>query len=333
MTIKKSRIAVIGDGAWGTTLAVLLSKNGHAVTLWSVFPEHVKELKRLRVNKKFLPGIRIPAGITFSDDLKGSVENNNIIVLAVPSQYLSATLKRIRKTAYQGKPFVSVVKGIDTKTFLTMTQLIVKELGRVRTAVLSGPTIAIEVARGIPSTAVAASKDARLARQVQDVFSSKTFRIYTNRDVLGVELCGSVKNVIALACGICDGLGFGTNTKAAVLTRGLVEMSRFGKVLGAVSGTFTGLAGMGDLATTCFSPDSRNRSVGYQLGRGRSIKSILASMDSVAEGVVTAKAVHSLARRLKIDMPITAAVYQVIYGHQDPRKAVASLMGRGLKAE
>ncbi len=333
MTEKSVPISVIGDGAWGTTLAVLLAENGHKVTLWGAFPDYLKKISHSRINQKFLPGIVIPKGVVFESDLEMAVTASDVIVFAVPSQYLTATLQKIKKFDYAGRSFVSVVKGIDTKTFLTMAQLIEKELGKVKVAVLSGPTIAIEVARKVPTTAVSASKDARFARQVQALFSCATFRVYTNSDVLGVELCGSVKNVIALACGICDGLGFGTNTKAAVLTRGLVEMMRLGKALGADSKTFTGLAGLGDLATTCFSPNSRNRSVGYELGKGRKIKDILASMDAVAEGVVTAKAVYRLAQKLKIEMPITAAVYQVVYNQKNPQKAVAGLMGRTLKSE
>ena len=327
------RTAVIGDGAWGTTLAILLAENGHPVTLWGAFPDYVREVQHSRLNKKFLPGIKLPPSITLTSDLQAAVENNDMVVLAVPSQYLTVALKKIKRCDIAGKSFVSVVKGIDTKTFLTMSQLIKKELGNVDVAVLSGPTIAIEVARKIPTTAVSASRNKRLAKQCQEIFSSRTFRVYTNQDVVGVELCGSVKNVIALACGICDGLGFGTNTKAAILTRGLVEMTRLGRKLKADPKTFIGLAGMGDLATTCFSPNSRNRSVGCELGKGRVIKDILSSMDSVAEGVVTVKAVHFLARKLKIEMPITAAVYQIIYGHKDPHKAVAALMGRTLRSE
>ena len=333
MATRSVHISIIGDGAWGTTLAVLLAENGHKVTLWGAFPAYLEKVRHSRVNAKFLPGIRIPKTVVLTPDLKTAVGGSDLIVLAVPSQYLTSTLKKIKKLDLAGKSFVSVVKGVDTRTFLTMVQLIEKELGKVKTAVLSGPTIAIEVAKKVPTTAVSASRSTRLAEQVQEVFSCPTFRVYTNPDVLGVELCGSVKNVIALACGICDGLGFGTNTKAAVLTRGLVEMTRLGKALGADPRTFTGLAGLGDLATTCFSPNSRNRSVGYELGRGRKIKDVLASMDAVAEGVVTAKAVHLLAEKLRIEMPITSAVYQVIYKGKDPQKAVAGLMGRTLKSE
>ncbi len=331
--ITPAKIAVIGDGAWGTTLAILLSHNGHHVTLWGAFPDYVDQIRKSRINKKFLPGIRIPEPVVVTAGLKDAVEANDVIVLAVPSQFLATTLKKIRRCDIAGRSFVSVVKGIELKTFNTMSQLIVEELGDVDVAVLSGPTIAIEVARNIPTTAVAASRNPRLAAHVQALFSSPTFRIYTNNDILGVELCGSVKNVIALACGICDGLGYGTNTKAAILTRGLVEMMRLGKKMGADPATFTGLAGLGDLATTCFSPNSRNRSAGAEIGRGRAVKDVLASMDAVVEGVVTSKSVHRLAQKLGIEMPITTAVYQVLYARKDPLKAVAGLMARSLKSE
>lgn len=333
MSIKKQAIAVIGDGAWGTTLAVLLAEKGYPVTIWGAFPEYVLQVSKSRENTKFLPGIQIPPSVRFSADLASALSVSEIVVLAVPSQYLSGVLKNIKTHSIKGKSFVSVVKGIDPSTLMTMSEMITRELGRIPLAVLSGPTIAIEVARKIPTTAVVACKDDVLAAKLQEIFSCGHFRIYTNNDVRGVELCGSVKNVIALACGICDGLGFGTNTKAAILTRGLVEMTRLGKVLKARSATFVGLTGLGDLATTCFSPSSRNRTVGYELGRGRSIKDILASMDSVAEGVQTAKAVHLLAKKLKIEMPITEAVYNVVHQGKPAHKIVRDLMSRSLKRE
>ncbi len=333
MPSKKYSIGVIGDGAWGTTLAVLLAEKGYPVTVWGAFPDYVHQVSKTRENVKFLPGVRIPPTVCFSSELEHVLAVAEMVILATPSQYLSGVLKQIRKCQYKGKPFVSVVKGIDPATLMTMSQVIKQELGNIPLAVLSGPTIAIEVARKIPTTAVIACKDHVLAKELQQIFSCGHFRIYTNDDVRGVELCGSVKNVIALACGICDGLGFGTNTKAALLTRGLVEMARLGKILKARPETFVGLTGLGDLATTCFSPNSRNRSVGYELGKGRTIKDILASMDSVAEGVLTAKAVHGLAKKLKIEMPITEAVYKIIYKGKSAQKIVHDLMSRTLKRE
>ena len=326
-------VTVIGDGAWGTTLAILLAEKGAPVTLWSAFADQVTAIGKAGVNEKFLPGIKIPASIQITADLKEAIRAGELIVLAVPSQYLQSVLRSMSRHDLKGKSFVSVVKGIDIKTLFTMSRLIEQELGKVRLAVLSGPTIAIEVARHIPTTAVAASRNKAFAQRVQAIFSCSYFRVYTNDDVLGVELCGSIKNVIALACGVCDGLGFGTNTKAAILTRGLVEMARFGRALGAKPDTFMGLAGLGDLATTSFSPNSRNRTVGEALGKGRTLAEILGGMDAVAEGVGTAKALHKAAKKIGVDMPITDAVYKIIQGRQAPGKTVAALMSRSLKSE
>lgn len=333
MKKKGVSIGVIGDGGWGTTLAKLLAEKGYRVTLWGPFPENIRQMQKTRLNEKFLKGIPLPKSLNYSADLGEVVNGNSHLVLAIPSQYLFSILKQVRKFPYRGKVFVSVVKGIETKTFLTMSELIMKELGQVPIAVLSGPTIAIEVARQIPTTAVISSRDKMLMEELQEIFSCDYFRIYTNSDVMGVELCGSVKNVIALACGVCDGLGFGTNTKAALLTRGLVEMTRLGRAMQADPSTFMGLTGLGDLATTCFSPNSRNRYVGSELGKGRKIKQILKSMDAVAEGVVTAEAVYKLSRKLRIDMPITEAVYKIIYKGRPAKAVVKDLMRRSLKSE
>jgi glycerol-3-phosphate dehydrogenase (NAD(P)+) len=275
----------------------------------------------------------IPDGVLFTADLKTAIEPADIVILAVPSQYVAGVLQRIKKLSYKGKLFVSVIKGLELKSFMTMSQLIQKEFGKVTFAVLSGPTIAIEVAHKLPTTAVVACAKAKVATELQNIFSCDHFRVYTNSDVIGVELCGSVKNVIALACGVCDGLGLGSNAKSALMTRGLVELTRLGKAFKAKPETFVGLAGLGDLATTCFSPNSRNRTVGQELGKGRSIKEILATMDAVAEGVVTTKAVHQLARKLNIEMPITRAVYEMIYQNKPAQKVVADLMMRALKQE
>ena len=326
-------VGIIGDGGWGTTIAKLLAEKRYPVTVWGPFPQHIRTLERTRENRKFLPGIKLPRGIAFTADLEKLISENDYLVVAIPSQYLSKVLKDVKKYPYRGKTFVSVIKGIENETFLTMSQLIEKELGSVSLAVLSGPTIALEVARRIPTTAVIASGDVNLMAELQKMFSCDYFRVYTNSDVLGVEVCGSVKNIIALACGVCDGLGFGTNTKAALLTRGLVEMIRLGRALKSDPATFIGLAGLGDLATTCFSPNSRNRFVGYELGKGRSIKAILKSMDAVAEGVGSARAVYRFAKKLRIDMPITEAVYNIIYRGRSPKKTVADLMKRSLKSE
>ena len=326
-------VSIIGDGGWGTTLAVHLARKKYPVTLWGAFAENVAQSAKLRENKKFLPGIKIPRHVRMTSDIHEAIAVGDLIVLSSPSEYLVNTLIKVKETAYKGKVFVSVVKGIHPVSFKRMSEIIQEHLPKVPLVVLSGPTIAGELAKGIPTTAVAACKDLSLAQAVQEVFNSDSFRIYTNTDVVGVEFGGSVKNVIALACGICDGLKLGTNAKAAVLTRGLAEITRLGLALGSRQGTFYGLTGLGDLVTTCFSPSSRNRTVGEALGRGEKIKDVLGNMNAVAEGVVTAKAVYHLAKAKKIDMPIVTEVYKIIFEDKHPKKAMKDLMGRSLKSE
>jgi glycerol-3-phosphate dehydrogenase (NAD(P)+) len=331
--MKIKNIAVIGDGGWGTTLAIHLLKKGYDVSLWGPFPQYVEEMRQKRQNTKFLPNINLPRELKLTSDLSEALTPAQLIVFVIPSQYAQQTLKKMKPHVTNKHIFLSATKGIDTNNLFRISQMAEAELGRVPLAVLSGPTIAKEVALGVPSTAVVASKNKKLSVNLQNVFNSETFRIYTNDDVIGVELGGSVKNIIAIACGVCDGLGFGTNTKAALLNRGLVEMARLGKALGAKEKTFYGLSGLGDLATTCFSPQSRNRTVGEALGRGKSIQEILSSMDMVAEGVETAKAVYKLAQKRKIVMPITTEVYNIVCKNKNASVAVADLMTRKTKAE
>ncbi len=326
-------ISIIGDGGWGTTLAIHLAKKKYPVILWGAFEEYVAATAKTRENKKFLPGHKIPKSVTLSSDMAAAIAKGDLIVLACPSEFIIPTLKKIKACPYKKKVFLSVVKGIDPVSFKRMSQIIVEILGPVRMAVLSGPTIAGELAGGVVTTAVVACRDVRLAKDIQHIFNSPVFRIYTNNDVAGVEIGGSVKNVIALACGLCDGLKLGTNAKAAILTRGLAEIARLGVAMGGRRETFYGLSGLGDLVTTCFSPSSRNRTVGEQLGKGKSIKSILKGMHAVAEGVVTAKAVYHLSKAKRIPMPIVTEVYHIITAGKNPRKAMADLMGRGVKAE
>ena len=333
MLAKIKKIAIIGDGGWGTALALHLDRKGYQITLWGAMKENIQAIRLTRLNLKFLPGIRIPANIELTDNLSLAIAPADLVILAIPSQYLADTVKKIKGLAISGKIFISGTKGIDTKTLQRMSQIILKELGNIPFAVLSGPTIAREVAEGFPSTAVVAARNAKLAKRVQAVFNSETFRIYTNLDVIGVELGGSLKNVVAIGCGVCDGLGYGTNTKAAILSRGLVEMARLGKVMGAKEKTFYGLASLGDLLTTCYSHDSRNRYVGEELGKGKRIDQIVASMSMVAEGVATVKAVYKLSQQRKVPMPITIEVYNIIYRGKTPQQAVADLMRRELKPE
>lgn len=333
MTKNIQTIAIIGDGGWGTTLAIHLAKKGYAIRLWGAFPEYVARLKTRRENTKFLPGIKIPRGIMISASLACVIDKTDLVVLAVPSRFAVSVIRRLKKFDLSGAVILSVIKGLAPQNPKRMSEVIEKELGKVKLAVLSGPTIATEIVHGMPSTAVIASRDMRIARQLQEVFNSESFRIYTNPDIIGVELGGSLKNIIAIACGVCDGLGFGSNAKAAILTRGLAEMARLGTALGARRETFFGLAGLGDLATTCMSPHSRNRWVGEQCGRGKTIKQITASTQMIAEGITTVKAIRALGRKHKIPMPITSEVYNILYKKKSPMKAVADLMRRKLKTE
>ncbi len=330
-TIRK--ITIIGDGGWGTTLAIYLAKKKYPVVLWGAFEDYVQTVQKTRINKKFLPGYRIPNNVTLTSDIQYAVKSGDLIVLASPSEYLTKVLDQLKKTPYQNKHFLSVIKGIHPVTFERMSEIIHKKLGKVSLAVLSGPTIASEVAEGLATTAVVSCQKSDLAREIQKIFHSTTFRIYTNADVVGTEIAGSIKNVIAIACGICDGLGLGTNAKAALLARGLAEITRLGVKMGGRRETFYGLTGLGDLVTTCVSPRSRNRSVGEALGKGKNIKKILGDMSMVAEGVITSKAVYNLSRKLKISMPITEQVYQIIFKGKNVSKAMQELMTRPPKSE
>ena len=331
--MSKLRIAILGDGGWGTTLAILLSNKGYSVTLWGAFTDYTKTMIRTRYNPKFLPGIKIPSQIKITGDIKDAVKDKEIVVLAIPSQYTRLTLRKIIGSFNKKTIFLSVTKGIEVGSSKRMSEVIRAELGQVKLAVLSGPTIATEVAKEIPTTAVVASTDKQIRKTIQAVFSTNRFRVYTNPDVIGVELGGSLKNIIAIACGVSDGLGFGTNTKAAILTRGLAEISRLGKAMGAKFETFSGISGLGDLVTTCISKQSRNRSVGELIGKGKNPEKIFQHMQMIAEGVPTAKSAYALSLKYKIDMPIIKEVYQLLYKHKSPRQAVNDLMTRKSKEE
>ncbi|MFQ5681604.1 MAG: NAD(P)H-dependent glycerol-3-phosphate dehydrogenase [Candidatus Omnitrophota bacterium] len=329
------RISILGDGGWGTALAVLLAAKGFSLRMWSVSQEYAATMARQRVNAKFLPGVRLPDNIQISADLADVVSFGELLVVAVPSQYLRSALRRLdtRGSVLRGKHILSVVKGIEEKTLMRMSEVIKDVWGGVCVSVLSGPTIAYEVARGVPTTAVAASSLARERALLQDVFMTKRFRVYAGSDVIGVELGGSVKNVIAIACGICDGLGFGANTKAALLARGLAEMGRLARAKGARLQTIYGISGLGDLATTCISRHSRNRGLGERIGRGERLKDIMANMQMVAEGVPTAKSVYRMGNICRVEMPITREVYNVLYKHKNPLRAVDDLMLRKKRRE
>ncbi|MBU1124610.1 MAG: NAD(P)-dependent glycerol-3-phosphate dehydrogenase [Candidatus Omnitrophica bacterium] len=327
-------ITILGDGGWGTTLAILLHQKGFPVTIWGAFPEYIEFLREKRINKKFLPGIKIPGGITLTSNLHAALDNTQVIILAAPSQHVRSVLRKVKSCNYprQGM-YVSVTKGIEIRSSKRISEIIAEELGKVAIAVLSGPTIAQEVTQGIPTTAVIASAKPTVGKFLQNIFMTERFRVYTNNDIIGVELGGSLKNIIAIACGISDGLGFGTNTKAALLSRGLAEIARLGHAMGAQHNTFSGISGLGDLVTTCISPYSRNRYVGHQIGKGKTLKQIESRMQMVAEGVPTTKSAYNLSRKYGIQMPITKEVYQVLYKNKSPLVAVKDLMTREKRKE
>ena len=326
------KIAVLGDGGWGTTLALLLNKKGYEVTLWGAFAEYIRFLDKNRENKKFLPGIKIPLSILLTYNRIDAVRDKDIIILAIPSQHIRGVIRKIGHIPKKAV-CVSAAKGVENRTLFRMSEVIQDELGPIDLAVLSGPTISYEVARGIPATAVAASKNLGTAKFVQGIFNTESFRIYNSTDVTGVELGGALKNIIAIAAGISDGLGFGTNSKAALLTRGLVEITRLGVAMGAKKETFWGLSGLGDLVTTCINPHGRNRWFGEQIGKGKKAAQVLKSTEMAIEGVPTAKSAYELARRYKIEMPITEQVYKIIYKNKSPKIAVRELMLRPRKSE
>jgi len=331
-------VAIIGDGAMATVSAILLAENGHRIRLWSLFAETVAQLRRNPENTRYLPGVCFPEGTVFTDDDADAFTGAELVLAATPTQYIRPTWRRLAEPCPAGIPIASVAKGIENDTLLRPTQILRDVLAgdpqaAWPIAAMSGPNIARELAQHLPATATVASDDVELARVVQQVFSTSTFRVYTNPDLIGVELGGAVKNVIAIAAGILDGLEAGDNAKSALLTRGLVEIARLGAALGARRETFSGLSGMGDLITTCVSPHGRNRTFGEAIGRGQSMDAILARTNSVVEGVATTRSVLALAQRHKIEMPITEAVHAVLFEHKPPAAAIQDLMTRSPKGE
>jgi glycerol-3-phosphate dehydrogenase (NAD(P)+) len=335
------RVTILGDGAMATVCSILLGSGGHAVTLWGAFEESIERLLQNRENQRLLPGVRIPESVRLTANDAECFDGATMILSAIPTQYMRSVWERLAPHVPAGVPIVSVAKGIENHSLLRPSQIIADVLqsahptaaGRGTIAALSGPNIAAELARYLPGTAVAACENPAIAQRVQAAFSTQWFRIYTNSDVVGVELAGATKNVIALAAGILDGLAAGNNAKAALVTRGLVEITRLGLAMGAQEATFHGLAGLGDLITTCVSPEGRNRRVGEQIGKGRKLDDILAGMDSIAEGVPTTRSVMQLSRRFEVEMPITEAVHAVLFENKDVLAALSDLMSRDPKAE
>lgn len=326
-------IAILSDGGWATALALLLHAKGHRTTVWGAFPEQTRCINTTHENTAFLPGVPLPPTLRFTASEEEAVRGAHLVVLATPSRFFHSVCQRFAPLVPPATPLVSVAKGFCETTLGRMSEIAGSTFRDARVAVLSGPSHAEEVARGLPTVVTAAARDPDLAGFVQDTFSTPRFRVYTSDDVTGVELGGALKNVIAVAVGASDGMGLGDNARAAIITRGLAEITRLGVALGARPETFSGLSGVGDLIVTCTSAHSRNHTVGERLGRGEKIDAILASMQMVAEGVWNAKAVRRLALRENIEMPISEQVYALCHENADPREALEALMSRDAKPE
>ncbi len=331
-------IAIIGDGAMATICAGILADNGYNVRLWSAFERNADQMRRTGRNERFLPGATLPGGMEITTNPAEAFVDATMAISAVPTQYIREVWERLKAYYPTDMPVCSVSKGIEKKTLLRPSQILADVLtgspgGNLSVAALSGPSIATELVEKLPATVVSASTDEKLALKVQKLFKTAYFRVYTNTDIIGVEISAATKNIIAIAAGVLDGLRAGDNAKAALLTRGLVEISRLGMAMGGRRETFSGLAGLGDLVTTCISPHGRNRSFGEAIGKGKTPDQALGETDSVVEGVATTTGILELARQHSIEMPITQAVHAVIFEGQNPQQAIYNLMSRPLKAE
>jgi glycerol-3-phosphate dehydrogenase (NAD(P)+) len=330
------RIAVLGAGSWGTALAIILASNSHRVALWSHKQEYTDDICTKRENPSFLPGILIPEIIEATSDLHFAVEDCDMLVCAVPSQFLRSVMVRLEHLPYEKLIVVNVAKGIENGSLMTMSEMlhdVLRDVSPNSIATLSGPSHAEEVSRKVPTTVVAASTSLDTARIVQKTFMTPYFRVYATTDLKGVELGGSLKNVIAIAAGIVDGANLGDNTKAALMTRGIAEITRIGIALGAQGQTFSGLSGIGDLMVTCMSRHSRNRHVGVEIGKGRKLDDILSEMVMVAEGVETTRSANALAKKVGVEVPICAEVYKMLFEGKDPKESTYDLMTREAKGE
>ncbi len=327
-----AKVGVIGAGSWGIALSFLLHNNGHQVTVWSALPEEIRELREKREHHT-LPGLILPEDMVFTEDLETAMKDQDLLVTAVPSVYVRGTAEKMRPFLRKGQIVVNVAKGIEEKTLNTLSQVLEEELPGADVAVLSGPSHAEEVSRGLPTTCVAGARSRKTAEYVQSLFMSEVFRVYTSPDVLGIELGGALKNVIALAAGIADGLGYGDNTKAALITRGIAEIARLGTAMGGKFETFCGLSGIGDLIVTCASMHSRNRRAGILIGKGYTMEEAMKEVQMVVEGVYSAKAALALARKYYMAMPIIEQVNQVLFEGKPASEAVKELMLRDPREE
>ncbi len=323
-----ANVGVLGAGSWGTALALLLHKNGHHVTVWSISKEEVEMLDQEREHKSKLPGVRIPEDMVFTNELAEGIQGKDFVVLAVPSPFTRATARNMKPYVADDQIIVDVAKGIEEATLMTLSQQIKEEIPQADVAVLSGPSHAEEVGRGLPTTCVVGAKTKKTAEYLQEAFMSDVFRVYTSPDMLGMELGGSLKNVIALAAGIADGLGYGDNTKAALITRGIAEIARLGVAMGGKMESFTGLTGIGDLIVTCASVHSRNRKAGYLMGQGKTMQEAMDEVKMVVEGVYSTKAAVKLAHKYNVSMPIIEQVNAILFEGKNPAEAVKELMLR-----
>jgi glycerol-3-phosphate dehydrogenase (NAD(P)+) len=330
------KITVLGAGGWGTTLGLVLRDNHHDVSIWTFDNEQAELIREKHENPQFLPGVKIPGEIKITTDIEASCYERDMIVAAVPSQFLRSVLQRIDHLNLDNTIICNVAKGIENGSLMTMSEVLLDVLMHERKenlAILSGPSHAEEVSKKIPTMLVSAAFKLKVAKVVQEAFMNNYFRVYVNEDIRGVELGGAIKNVIAIGAGLSDGAGFGDNTKAAIMTRGIYEIAHLGSKMGAQPITFAGLSGMGDLIVTCMSHHSRNRFVGEEIGKGRKVSEVLSSMTMVAEGVATSKSVHQLAHKHHIDMPMAEEVYKVLFEDKDARQATLDLMGRDTRGE
>lgn len=327
------KIGVIGAGSWGTALAWLLANNGHEVTLWSIMEDEVKMLNETREHTLKLPGVKLQDSILITTDLEMAMKDKDVLVLAVPSPFTRSTSRMMQSFAADGQLIVNVAKGVEETTLMTLSEIIEEEIPQARVAVLSGPSHAEEVGKGLPTTCVIGARDRETAEYLQKIFMSPVFRVYTSPDILGIELGAALKNVIALAAGVADGLGYGDNTKAALITRGIAEISRLGIAMGARAETFFGLSGIGDLIVTCASVHSRNRKAGYLMGQGYTMKEAMDQVKMVVEGVYSAKAALALSEKYHVEMPIIVEVNKVLFEDKKAADAVDELMQRMKKDE
>lgn len=328
-----AKVGIIGAGSWGIALAVLLHKNGHEITVWSKIEQEIAMLQAEHEHKDKLPGVKLPEDMVFTTDLQEAVAGRDLLVLAVPSAFTRSTAKLLKSVVEQDQIIVNVAKGIEENTLMTLSQIIEEEVPQAVVAVLSGPSHAEEVGRGIPTTIVVGAKKKATAEYLQNIFMNDVFRVYTSSDVLGIELGGSLKNVVALAAGMADGLGYGDNTKAALITRGITEIARVGVAMGAKFETFCGLTGIGDLIVTCASMHSRNRRAGILIGQGKSMEEAMDEVKMVVEGVYSAKAAMGLAEKYQVQLPIIEQVNQILFEGKAADEAVKDLMLRDKKIE